>query len=66
MKDYRLLHCPFCGGHSPQIAGKARIIRKELVTLYYAVCMDCGCKTDEFLDYEDALRFWNTRRGNNE
>ena len=51
--------CPFCGGD-------AMIVKVEGSSYPYSVqCIDidCSCRTDNFKKYEDAIKSWNKRVG---
>ena len=46
-----LKNCPFCGCNSIAIRG------------YICVCRDCGASTSDNYSEEEAIKAWNTRKG---
>ncbi len=47
--------CPKCGGHKTAIIKD--YVRFEF--LYYGECIDCGFRTDHYIDKKDAIGAWN-------
>ena len=58
----KVKQCPFCGGD-------AIVVKVEGRPYPYRVqCFDsiCACRTDNFTNYEGAIKSWNKRVGEEE
>ena len=55
--DEELKPCPFCGegAITKNIMSRSR---------WYVVCENCGARTDQKLERNDAIRLWNRRADN--
>ena len=56
MSEIKLLPCTHCED------GKAVFHVNELTDKYHVVCCDCGCRTADFKNPEEAINQWNTRK----
>ncbi len=53
--------CPFCGGEAT-FGGNRRTGKRDI----YVYCMKCNARIKRFEKQEDAIKFWNTRRTEDE
>ncbi len=61
MNEYRVRRCPFCGASAVLYVGE----NSCGLTLYHIYCdndLRCGASTGEFLDLEQAVSSWNSRK----
>lgn len=55
MNDEGLLECPFCKSNTPSA------FKDE--GWHFVVCQDCGSRTEDWRQQEEAVKKWNTRGG---
>lgn len=53
--------CPFCGGVAT-FGGDRRTGKRDI----YVYCIKCNARIKRFEKQEDAIKFWNTRRTEDE
>ena len=61
MCEYHVRRCPFCGSPAVLYVGE----NSYGVTLYRVYCdkvPECGASTGEFLELEQAVSSWNSRK----
>lgn len=47
--------CPFCGTFAPELLDAAQD------DMFYFKCLGCGIETEVYIDFDDLVKFWNTR-----
>ena len=53
-----LLNCPFCGSDWIEIV---KILNKTKKNKFYVRCMNCGARTRNQNEIDDAVKLWNRR-----